>query len=370
MAITQITNSSSQNVNIWSKVLYREAMAYTHLMNTFMGTSKDNIVYIHKDLEKSAGDTIKYDILLELVDDGKSGSDIIERNAEAMQFEQDEIKIDQHRFNVSWDIMSQQRTLHQLRDAAMDLHITKWGKHKEDQLFRYLGGDTSLNFAGNTGTAPDGNHYFLCGNGTNSGTIATDETAMDTNDRLVLEDIDYMREKALASTGTNAMRPVRIKGKMYLVLVLHPYVFTDLRQNVGASSKTTWMEIQQNAAKRGPDNPIFTAAEGVYNNVIIFQSPYIYSPSSNIYRNVLLGAQAACYAQGNPYGKAKRNPKGGKSQNIMKWVESSWDAEDKFEVVTGCCYGIKKTRFNDRDGTARDYGCMVVTSYSAAHENG
>lgn len=368
MAQLQITASDAQAVKLWSKVLYKETLAYTHLFKNFLGDTEDAIFYNHNDLEKSAGDSIKYDILLDLIGPGVSGSNIAERNGEAMVFKQNSINIDQHRFPVGFDLMSQQRTIHQLRESAMTQLKKHWGKFYESMMFRYLGGDTSVNHAGNTGSAPDGYHYFMCGNNSNTGVIATDEANLGSDDQLVLEDLDYMREKALVNEGTNAMRPIRIKGKSYFVLVLHPYVFTDLRQNVGGSTKTTWMQIQQNANKRGLDNPALSGAEGEYNGIIIHQSPYVYSPSSNVYRNVLLGAQAGVFAMGNPYTKAGVSSKS-KDKLVMKWSEESWDHGDKFEVLAGACFGIDKTKFSDRDGTTRDYGCMVASSYSAAHES-
>ena len=370
MAITQISASDAQAVKLFSKMLFRESLGYTQFFKKLLGDTKESVLYWKRDLEKTAGDQIKYDLLLDLVDEGKTGSDLIERNTEALQYKQDAVLIDQQRFGTGYTRMSEQRSLHDFRNDSKDALKVRFGKWFDYSMFRMFGGDTTFNFAGNTGTLPDAYHYYMCGDvtvGDGSGTIEDDEALISNNDQIVLQDLDHMKEKALTA-GTNAMRPIRIEGEDYLVLFLHPYCFTDLRTNVTSSTNTTWMDIQMYANRRGLKNPIFTGAEGVYNGIIIYQTKDVYSPlavstTGRVYRNVLLGAQAGCFATGNPNGKMMNKMLG--KDLPMSWSEESYDHGDKMEVVAGIVCGFKKARFADHAGTTRDYGCLVASAYSA-----
>jgi N4-gp56 family major capsid protein len=368
MAILSISASDAQTVKHWSKMLYVETIGYTRLFKRLLGTSKDSILYWAKDLEKMAGDQIKYDLLLDLVDPGKSGSDLIERNTEAMNYKQDSILIDQHRFGTSWDHMSEQRSLHDFRSDSKFSLKKRFSTWLESSTFRCLCGDTTYNFAGNTGTNPDAAHYYVCGDAGNSGVWATDSQAISNNDQITLQDLDYAREKALENN--NALRPVTIDGKDHFVVILHPFVMNDLRNNVAASTDVTWMDIQQNANMRGETkNPIFTGAHGVYRDMILWESPYIITAASttNCYVNLLLGAQAATYATGSPHSVLQKKAYG--NDLMMNWSEESWDHSDKIEVVAGTVCGFKKNRFANVSGTQTDYGTMQILSYSASHES-
>ncbi len=65
MAVTAFTSSSNQTVNIWSSLTMREALKAT-LMKKFMGKDSRAIIQRIANLEKSAGDLIKYDLLMQM----------------------------------------------------------------------------------------------------------------------------------------------------------------------------------------------------------------------------------------------------------------------------------------------------------------
>ena len=66
MAVTEFGNSSAQNVNIWSKTTMREALKGTYFFKKFLGKDEYSIIQRITDLEKSAGDTVKYDLLMQM----------------------------------------------------------------------------------------------------------------------------------------------------------------------------------------------------------------------------------------------------------------------------------------------------------------
>ena len=352
MAATEFGTSSSQTVKIWSKKTWYEAQKGALYFNKFLGDNEDAILYMAKDLEKNAGDNIVYDLLVEMSGSGVTGDNVLEGNEEALTFYQDSIKIDQLRHAHIFGKMSQQRTVHNLRKDGQWALSRWWSNKLEEYLFRYLCGDTTLSHAANTGRAADSAHQVYSGD-------ATSETTLDTNDRFMLEDIDYAKEKAL--TADVPMRPVRIDGDDYFAVVLHPYSVTDLKLGLGTgASGIKWHEIQQYANVRGLKNPIFNGSLGVYNKCILYESHRIYTPLTNVRRNLLLGAQAGIFALGNAYDKMDQKKVG--KDNYISWVEKNQDYENKKGLAAGAVFALQKTRFN-----SADFGVTTISSYAAAH---
>ena len=65
MAITSFGTNDAQTVKIWSSLTMREALKAT-MFNKFLGSGKGAIIQRLTDLEKTAGDTIKYDLLMQM----------------------------------------------------------------------------------------------------------------------------------------------------------------------------------------------------------------------------------------------------------------------------------------------------------------
>ena len=360
MAMTEFATGSSQTVNLWSKLTMRDIMKKAYF-SKFLGTSTSSILQKITDLEKNAGDTVKFDLLMQMSDAPTTGDNEMSDNEEALVYYQDDVIIDQFRFAHKFARMSQQRTLHNLRtDARMNLS-DRAATYLDDQMFRMLAGDTTAGW-GNVavGTAPDTNHYIVCGDVTHTGVIGTDETTALTgsNDQIELSDLDFAKEKA--QTRDPHIRPVLIDGGEYYVVVLHPFSAVDVRLDVGSSAYTTWENVQRYANVRGLKNPLFTNSLGVYNGMILFESNRIYSPQTSIRRNLLLGAQAGVFAIGNAYDSIGQRASG--KNNMLSWNEETKDYGNRKGVSIGMIGGITKCTFN-----SADFGVMVMSAYSVLH---
>jgi N4-gp56 family major capsid protein len=224
-------------------------------------------------------------------------------------------------------------------------------------MFDYLCGNTTRSHA-QTGVVADSDHFVVSGDVTKTTAIATDEASLTSNDQITLADMDYAKEAA--KTLSPPIRPAIIDGQEYYVVVLHPYSVTDIRLDVANSAYTDWPSIQMYANKRGLSNPIFTGALGVYNGMIMFESTRIYTPTSNVRRNLFLGAQAGVFAMGNAYDTMEQMRVG--KGNLMSWYEQLGDYGNEKGIAVGAIFGMKKTIFN-----SKDYGTIVITSYSASH---
>ena len=349
MAVTAFGTNDAQTVKIWSTMTLREALKPT-LTAKLMGTGKMAIIQRLIELEKSAGDQIKYDLLMQMTGAGVTGDNRMRVNEEALVYYQDTVNIDQLRNAHAFRRMSQQRTLHDMRmDAKVNL-ADWWAGKIDDYMFRCLCGDTTLSH-GQTATAPTANHTIWSGDATSQATIGN-------NDQFSLADIDYAKEKA--KTLTPPIRPTGVNGNDMFVVVLHPYSVTDLRLDVANSAYVDWPTIQMMANQRGNSNPIFTGALGVYNNCIMFESTRIYTPASNVRNNLFLGAQAGVFALGGAYDSIEKTRVG--KDNLMSWYEEVDDYGNEKGISCGAIFGINKSVFN-----SADYGLITIQSYAAAH---
>jgi N4-gp56 family major capsid protein len=278
-------------------------------------------------------------------------------NEEALVYYQDNVSINQLRNAHAFRRMSQQRTLHDMRVDAKT-NLSEWFAGVYDtQMFNHLCGNTNETFA-NTATAPDGNHYIMSGDVSKTDVIVTDEGNLSNNDQIQLADLDYAKEAA--KTLTPPIRPVMIDGGDYFVIVLHSYSVTDLRLDIANSAYVSWPDIQMYANKRGLSNPIFSGALGVYNGMILYESTRIYSPETNVRRNLFLGAQAGVYCIGSAYDSIEKERVG--KDNMMSWFEQTDDYGNEKGISVGAIYGMKGTRFN-----SKDFGKIVISSYAASH---
>jgi len=337
-------------VKKWAPELMSEALKKTYVLQ-FMSKGKDSLVTIKTDLTTSdGGDRIRQGIRSQLRGAGIQGDNTLEGNEEALETFYQDVLIDQLRHAVrSGGKMSEQRVPFSVRDEAKDGLADWWADRIDTWFFNQICGNTAQAdaryFGFNSPVAPDADHvtYFDSGS-TSEGSISASTVA-----EFNLTAIDAAVEKA--KLAKNALRPIKINGKSHYAMFLHPYQVTSLRKR---TTTGLWQDIQKSAIQGGQtsENPLFTGALGMYNNVVLHESVRIpTSPSNaNVKRAVLCGAQAACIAFGRNYGK-----------NVFTWVEELFDFKNKLGVAAGCQAGMVKTRF---DGS--DYGTVVVPTYAVA----
>jgi N4-gp56 family major capsid protein len=362
MAITQFGTNDAQTKKIWSDLTYYESLKPT-IFAKLLGDPKDAVVGKLTELERDAGDNIKYDLLMEPTGAGVAGHNELEDNEEEMLYYQDSVSVELLRNGHAFDGMTQQRTVHDLRKDAKT-NQAKWFTGKLDYHFMHqLGGDTALTLAGiaiNTPATIDVDHYVICGDVAHGTVLATQEASLSNNDQIDLLDLDYAKERAKGATPCT--EPAMFDGQEMFVAILHPYCMTDIRVSTTAAT-IKWHEIQQYANQRGLKNPIFTGAAGVYNNIILLENSRVYAPravgSGYVYRNLFLGKQAGVYAIANPYNKLER--KGSGKDSWMSWFEQEKDYGHRQGIGVGHAFGIKPCVFN-----SKRLGAMVMSAYGIA----
>ncbi len=313
-------------------------------------------------LENDAGDTITYDLVMQLRMQPIEGDAILRGKEEDLKFYTDSVSIDQARGGVNTGgKMSRKRTLHDLRKIARARQTEWWARVFDELFFMYMSGRRGTNadfiystdytgMAGNAFVAPDAAHLMYGG-------AATSKASLVVGDTMTLAAID--REVARASTmgggstGIPAIEPCMIEGEEHYVQVLHPWQEYALRRDATSGG---WLDIQKAAAAaEGRANPMFKGGLGMYNNVLLHKHKSVitstdYGAGSNINsaRSLFMGRQAAVVAFGSA-GTGLR----------FDWHEEQEDRGNQVVITTGSIFGIKKTAFTI-DGVSRDFGVIAL----------
>lgn len=337
-------------VKKWAPDLMKETLKKTYAFQ-FMGKGKGSLITIKTDLKTSdGGEVVRVGIRSQLSGAGIQGDNTLEGNEESLETFYQDTYIDQLRHAVrSNGKMSEQRVPFSVRNEAKDGLADWWADRFDTWMFNQLCGITSQTdpryYGFNTPVAPDADHITYSGSGSTTEASISNTTSANFN----LNFIDSAVERA--KTAKNQLQPVKVGGKSYYVMFIHPYQTTSLRKNTAAGQ---WADIQKAAITGGQieDNPIFTGALGVYNQTILHESVRVPASPNNasVRRAVLCGAQALSIAFGREYGK-----------NVFSWVEEAYDYKNKLGVAAGCQAGMVKTRYN-----GSDYGTVVCPTWATA----
>jgi len=374
MAVTVYTTNDPLAVKLWSKKLFVEALKQTWLAK-FMGSTVDSLIQIKDEATKGPGDKITYGLRMQLQGRGVQGDSTLEGNEEALSTYTDALVIDQLRHAVRANgRMSQQRVPYSLREEAMSGLRDWWADRIDFSGFNQLCGNVpaaliDTKYTGlQTPFNPDIAHYMNAANAPGPTGLAapansdadvatttyTAANATTQNAVFTLGMIDRAKERA--KIATPAIRPLKIKGKDFYVMFLHPTQVTDLRTNTQTGQ---WLDIQKAAMTGGEvtDNPIFDGSLGVYNGVILHEDVRVPNgnvggvPVLNTRRAVFCGAQAAVIGYGRENGPEK-----------FTWIEETFDYGNQFGVAAGLIWGMKKVQFN-----GMDFATITMTTFAATH---
>lgn len=337
---------SALQAKIWYKKLFADVSTML-FMDKFMGEGPNNPIQVITDLRKNAGDRITVPLTTKLSAAGVAGDSEMESNEEEILSYDFTPVLNQLRQAVRLKgKMDERKVAYSMRTDAKEKLKLWWAERIDKECLAKLTGDTDNKvladsaFA-NTPTAPTADRAVWAGGVSADGSLTT-TMKMDTK---VLD-----KAKQVALLASPKVRPIKMedgayKGESMYVVILHPYQFTDLRQD------PVWNQAMREADTRGSQNPILTGAAGIYNGLIIYQHEATYlhatggSSSASIARGILMGQQAGVFLRGAD----------------AEWVEKSFDYGNKWGISAGQIFGVQKTKFN-----SKDYGLVTIATAAAA----
>ena len=325
MANTTITIAPNLVQKALAKATW-EAGIHKAFFEKFTGTDAGSIVQVKEELKKEKGDSINIPLLMPLSGAGVTGDNTLEGNEEALIYRDFSVSLDQLRNAVrltgKFDEQKTQINMRQDAKAA----LSDWLATTIDKkIFDVLSTD------------PTASRVVYGGSATSVDAITADSVF---NTALI------GKAKRLAMADEDTMvKPVRINGADYYVMVIDQYQARDLQND------DKWLEAQQHANVRGEQNPIFTGALGMYNGVVIHQCNRVKREDNatkiKVSHGLLLGAQAAVMAVGND----------------PEWNEDTFDYKNQTGFEFGRIFGIAKSQFKFNGTDLTDFGCInVITS--------
>lgn len=293
MAKTAFATNDALTKKLWDEKLFREAVKEAYF-NKFMGSSSDDLIMEKTELTKSKGDNVTMGLRVRLQGQGVTSGTVLEGNEEKLVTYSNSVSLEQYRHAVRDDgAMSRQRAMFEIDTESM-MALKDWGTEKIDQnIFDAL-----------ITATPSSVFYQVSGTITRQTTYATAKSAITTaaNSLLTPKLISFCRTYAKtggARTGMiTPLRPVRVEGRSYYVLLVHPDALFDLKQD------STITQAFREAEVRGPSNPLFQGATLIWDNVVVHEHENVpvgtnagggAVPFSD---GVFMGAQAGLYAWG------------------------------------------------------------------------
>lgn len=356
MAATIVAFGDPKAQKKWSANLAVDTRKKSYFEGRFIGTDDNSVIQRKTELESDAGDTISFDLCVQMRGRPTYGDKRLEGKEESLKFYTDQVTIDQVRHAASaGGKMSRKRTAHDMRSVARARLGDYFARFHDELFFMYLSGARGINedfiettdftgFAGNSFTAPDSDHLLFGGAATSVASLA----ATDTMSRAAIEKANTLASMMQARNPQTAnMVPVSVGANTAYVLLMNPYQEYDLRN----SDTGGWIDIQKAAAAaEGRNNPIFTGGLGMVGNTILHSHRNAirfnnYGAGGNVSaaRALFLGRQAAVVAYGTNNGLR------------YDWKETTKDYENEPTVASGFIGGIKKTTFN-----GKDFGVIAV----------
>jgi hypothetical protein len=171
------------------------------------------------------------------------------------------------------------------------------------------------------------------------------EAAIGAADVVDLSFLDRIKQQAetmnLVAQEHYKIRPLKIGGKNFYRVVLHNYVFDQLRQNTNIAM---WGDLLRSAQKLQQEQVEFE-----YNGLLVSKSERCPSLFANVYRGVLLGQQAGVWAWGGA---------GDSKSTTMSFHPYTRDADRFLLVRGGGIFGTRKVRFANID-----FGVLTFASF-------
>lgn len=398
MTATSILSANQLTQLAWPETVFKY-MLQNMLLSEMMGApGSDMPIIIDRTLVGRPGDQVRFKLPMPWTGVGVGDDTSLEGSEEAMAFHNMPMTL-HARANgaLSNGTMTDKRAAISILSSGA-YAAGRWAAEQveNDLIYALCGIGNEGTYAGEGGTtvetvnevAPHADRIFRGGQ-----TVAGVYSAVDADSELGdggatdyknylfgTRVIDLMKIRAVMATPK--IQPIKINGKSYYVLVMHPLQEMALRAETG---ETGWQRIQANAGLRGDSNflfqrrgsgseRMFNGLVGLYNDVLLFTSERlptrvagevldsadtidanIVDGTCRVGRCCLLGAQAAVLAWGQNWRRLTKNFDYGRTAG----------------VGTDAIYGVKKTVFrnpgaNQSTNTAQaDYGVVVADTCMA-----
>ncbi len=352
---------SGLTVQQWDDKYFREYLNQ-NWFKQFMGTGSSKMIQLQEDLTKKPGDSVTFTLVNKLSGTAKDANEALEGNEEAVDLRSFQVRVRAYDHAVKFKKFEAQKTAIDLRQAHRDV-LMDWNMETDrDNIISALGSINGVAYASATENQKDAwlvdNADRVLFGAAKSNNSANDHSASLLNvdasaDKLTPDAISLM--KRMAKTASPKVRPIRAKSSIGASDGYVLFAPTQMVRDLAAHA--TFVAANREARNRGMDNPLFTGADYVWENVYIYEIEDIPSLGAVGAGGAVVRPCYLCGAQAIGMAWAKR----------PETVEEMFDYKRAVGLGITQWYKIEKMRFgagiSDTDDT-KDHG--VVTGYFAA----
>lgn len=358
--MAETTVPSGLTVQQWDERYFREYLN-NNWFKQFMGTGAAKMIQVKESLMTKPGDQVTFQLINRLTGEAKGASEALEGAEEDASLRSFSVRIREYAHAVKFKKFEAQKTAIDLRQGVKDV-LMDWNMELDrDNIIDALGSIngtlySSASEAEKDAWLTDNTDRVLFGaaisnHGTDhSAALANIDT---TSDKLTPDAISLM--KRIAKTASPRIRPIKAKtaiGSSDGYVLFAP---TQMVRDLAANS--TFLAANREARNRGMDNPLFSGADYVWENVFIYEMEDI--PS--------LGAVGAASAVVRPCYLCGAQALGIAWAMRPQTVEEEFDYGRSIGIAIKQWYKVEKLRFGSGTSDTSDYKDHgVVTGYFAA----
>lgn len=242
----------------------------------FMGTGQNAMFHVKEDLTRKPGGSITLNLVNRLTGPAKDQNQILEGNEEDAMLRSQEITLREYAHAVRWKTYDEQMTAIDLRQAHKDILMT-WNQELDrDLVIEALGSINGVAYASATETQKDAwlvdnadRVLFgaLVGNNASNDHSAALAQIDNSADKLTTGALSLM--KRLAKTASPKVRPYKVKNAIEksdcYVLFAPSLVMRDL------TNDSTFKTHNEQARERNVNNPLFSGADYIWDNIFIYE---------------------------------------------------------------------------------------------------
>lgn len=348
-------------VQQWDERYFREYLS-ENWFKQFMGTQSSKMIQLQEDLTKKPGDSVTFTLVNKLSGAAKNYNEALEGAEDKADLRSFRLQVRAYDKAVRFTKFEAQKTAIDLRQAHRDI-LMDWNMTTDrDNIIRALGSINGVAYASATSGQKNA---WLADNADRVlfGAVKSNNSANDhansllnvdaTTDKLTSSAISLM--KRMAKTADPKIRPARgrtsIGSSEGYVLFAPSQMIRDL------ATDTTFVQANREARNRGLENPLFSGADYVWENVYIYEIEDIPSLGAVGNSGAVVRPCYLCGAQAIGMAWAKR----------PETVDETFDYKRSVGIGLVQWYEVDKLRFGSGTGDTddlKDHG--VVTGYFAA----
>jgi len=348
MAVTRQTAANALTVHAWHEKLHRDTEKILYF-DRFKGENDTSIIQVDRNLTKGPGDQITFGLVPRLTGAFILGSSGLSAEGREQQLNSHSfnVNLEEYKLPVRWaNGLDLQRGIWSLPEIARQRLMTNTAENLDQLIFSALLADPTR---------------ILAGDGTIQTTAAAAAAACLTSAHklspTLIRHLKSIAQTGIATAGTSdsaparvitPIRPTRVDGGDYYVLLIHPYAAYDLGEN------SVYHQAVREAWK-DTNNPIFKGGLAMIDGVVIHTHENMPLRSNggagavDYTKCLLLGAQAAVQA----YGSYRRTSNGKLTGNTTEVVSKSFGYDEEEGICTKTITKVAKSKFN-----SLDYGSM------------